>query len=150
MSQVYLMSNYDGYYYSINPSITEDGNYGINIYPKTEKRKHSGYMITERFLLNSIIEYKKTKNLSSLEKYENATWEDVYEVIKICKNNARVYEKLGKKEKSNYITNEILPMINAYISALQIAGYAAMDFFDPEFSIDTGIIGNLGRAIHEF
>lgn len=150
ISQVYLMSNYDGYYYSINPSITEDGNYGINIYPKTEKRKHSGYMITERFLLNSIIEYKKTKNLSSLEKYENATWEDVYEVIKICKNNARVYEKLGKKEKSNYITNEILPMINAYISALQIAGYAAMDFFDPEFSIDTGIICNLGRAIHEF
>ena len=41
-------------------------------------------------------------------------------------------------------------MINAYISALQIAGYTAKDFFDPDFSIDTGIICNLGRAINEF
>lgn len=150
ISKVYLMINYDGYYYSINPSITEDGNYGINIYPKTETRKHSGYIITERFLVNSIIEYKKTKNLLRLEKFENSTWEDVYEVIKICKNKARKYKKIGKTEKSDYIINEILPMINAYISALQIAGYKAKDFFDPEFSIDTGIICNLGRAIHEF
>ena len=150
ISKVYLMINYDGYYYTINPSITEDGNYGINIYPKTETRKHSGYIITERFLVNSIIEYKKTRKLSSLEKFDNSTWEDVYEVIKICKNTAQKYEKVGKTEKRDYIINEILPMINAYISALQIAGYKAKEFFDPEFSIDTGIICNLGRAIHEF
>ena len=150
ISEVYLMSNYDGYYYSINPSIKEDGNYGINIYPKTKVRKHSGYIITERFLVNSIIEYKKTKNLLSLEKFENAEWEDVYRVIKICMKKAEEYSKIGKKEKSEYIINEILPMINAYITALQIAGYEAKVFFDPEFSIDTGIICNLGRAINEF
>ena len=147
---LYLMRNYDGYYYAINPSIDEVGNYGINIYPKTEKRKFSGYIITERFLVNSIIQYKKTKNLSSMERFENATWSDVYEVISICKSMAHKYANNGKEEKSNYIINEILPMVNAYISSLQIAGYMAKDFFNPEFSIDTGIICNLGRAIHEF
>lgn len=147
---VYLMSNYDGKYYAINPSITEDGNYGICIYPKTNIRQYSGYLITERFLLNAIIEYKKTKNLKSLEKFENANWEDIYEVLEICRKNAINYRKNGKEKIYKYIINEILTMINAYISALQIAGYPAKSFFDPEFSIDTGIICNLGRAINEF
>ena len=150
VAKVYLMCNYEGEYYSINPSISEDGNYGINIYPKNEKRNHSGYIITERFMLNSIIEYKKTKNLSSLAKFENADWQDVYNVLNICKEKAKKYLKNGKKEKNEYIINEILPMVDAYISALQIAGYKAKDFFDPTFSIDTGIICNLGRAINEF
>lgn len=150
LADIYLMSNYDGKYYAINPSITEDGNYGMCIYPKTNMREYSGYVITERFLLNAIIKYKKTKNIKSLEKFDCATWEDVYEVLEICKKNAVNYRAKGKKEKYEYIVNEVLPMINAYISALQIAGYPASNFFDAEFSIDTGIICNLGRAINEF
>ena len=41
-------------------------------------------------------------------------------------------------------------MINAYVVALQEANYSARDFFDPDFTIDTGIICNLGRALSEF
>ena len=147
---VYLMSNADGHYYAINPKMTENGNYGINIYPISKFRLNSGYIITERFLINAIIEYKLQKKLKSLEKFPNATWEDVYAVLVMCKSTANMYCKIGKKEKSYYINNEVIPMINAYVTALQVAGYKASDFFDPEFTIDTGIICNLGRAVHMF
>ena len=55
---VYLFSNRDGIYYSINPKLEADGNYGMNIYPITEVRNKSGYIITERFFLNSLYNYK--------------------------------------------------------------------------------------------
>lgn len=40
IAEIYLMSNYDGEYYAINPSITEDGNYGMCVYPRTEIKKN--------------------------------------------------------------------------------------------------------------
>lgn len=150
LSEVYLMRNYDGIYYAINPTITENGNYGINIYPKAGIRTNSGYIITERFFLNELISYKKAKNMKSLDTFLNATWEDVYAVLEHCKKTAYTYKNIGKIEKYEYIINEVLPMINAYISALQQAGYEASLVFDYQFSIDTGIICNLGRAINEF
>lgn len=150
ISDIYLMSNYEGEYYAINPSITEDGNYGMCIYPRTEIRETSGYVVLERFLVNSIIEFKKTKGLKSLDKIEDATWSDVYNVLNICRKTANKYKTNGQQNKYDYVTEEVLPMVNAYISALQIAGYPAKNFFDSEFTIDTGIICNLGRAIHEF
>lgn len=148
--EVYMMKNADGIYYSINPSMTEKGNYGINIYPITNQRVNSGYIITERFLVNSMIEYKAKKNLGSLEEFKTATWKDVYSVLEICESKAIKYQENGKREKTSYIRNEILPMINAYISALQEAGYNPSDFFNPNFTIDTGIICNLGKAVSEF
>jgi len=150
LSEVYLMENADGIYYSVNPSMTELGNYGINIYPKTDCRINSGYIITERFLVNALIEYKAKKNHGSLEKFPTAEWKDVYGVLEICKSKAKEYEEKGKIEKSEYIRNEVLPMVNAYINALQEAEYQPADFFNPEFTIDTGIICNMGRAISEF
>ena len=150
LSEVYLMRNHDGEYYTINPSITENGNYGINIYPQTEDRTMSGYIITERFFLNALISYKKSRGLRSLDAFPNATWTDVYGVLELCKKTAHAYKNIGKIEKYEYIINEVLPMINAYISVLQQAGYDANLLFDYKFSIDTGIICNLGRAINEF
>lgn len=150
VANVYLMKNAEGIYYAINPNMTEKGNYGINIYPITKERLHSGYIITERFLVNSMIAYKAQKNLGSLEKFNNATWDDVYAVLEMCKTTAKMYYEIGKKEKSTYIINEIMPMINAYVSALQVAEFEASDFFNPDFTIDTGIICNLGRAVSLF
>ncbi len=43
--EVYMFTNKDGVYYSIDPKLTQEGNYGINIYPKTEIREKSGYII---------------------------------------------------------------------------------------------------------
>lgn len=146
----YLFKNSDGIYYAFEPSIKENGNYGMNIYPKTNYRTQSGYIITERFLLNKLIEYKAGKNIKRREKFENANWEDVYNVLKLLQKTAEEYSEIGKLEKSQYIKNEILPMINAYVFALQEAKYPASCFFDKDFTIDTGIICNLGRAISEF
>ena len=125
IAEVYLMRNYDGEYYAINPSITEDGNYGMCIYPRTEIRENSGYVVLERFLVNSIIEFKKAKGLKSLDKFEDATWEEVYNILNICRKNANKYKSNGQQNKYVYVTEEILSMVNTYISALQIAGYPA-------------------------
>lgn len=148
--EVYLFKNYDGEYYSINPRIEESGNYGINIYPKTERRFSSGYVITERFLLNEMYKYKHAKGLGSLEKFDEAKWDDVYSVLNMLDSTANKYKDIGKFDKSDYILNEVKPLISAYITVLQLAGFEASNFFDPDFTIDTGIICNLGRAINEF
>ena len=60
------------------------------------------------------------------------------------------YEKESSLYKSEYIKNEIIPMITAYVEALKLSNYDAKVFFDKNFTIDTGIICNLGRAINEF
>lgn len=148
--ELYLLKNREGLYYSINPSISENGNYGINIYPQTDKRKYSGYLVTERFFLNALYKYKESLGKTSMELFENATWTDVENVIGLCKKNAEEYAVNNKYEKEAYIKNEIIPMWNAYAEALKIADYSPADFFNPEFTIDTGIICNLGRAVGEF
>lgn len=142
---VYKLENRDGEYYSINPSLINDCNYGINFYPLAKSRTSSGYIVVERFLLNAIAELKKQK-----QKEDNFTWEDVDEVLNICRKNAINYKATGKVEKSNYILNELLPIVEAYVYALKKADYMPENFFDKNFTIDTGIICNLGRAISEF
>ncbi|MCX8074274.1 MAG: hypothetical protein N2749_01645 [Clostridia bacterium] len=150
LSEVYMLCNSDGIYYSIGPRLTENGNYGINVYPKTSQRERPGYIITERFFLNAIFEYKRLFKIGSLDKFDSATWEDVYNVLELCRKHADNYLKVNNEEKSNYINLELLPMIDSYVDALQESGYSASLFFDPDFTIDTGIICNLGRALKEF
>ena len=147
---LYMLKNKEGEYYSINPSITEEGNYGINIYPKTDRRNESGYLITERFFLNALYEYKCSLGLTAMQIFDNATWNDVNNIMELCNRNAENYRKRNKIEKAEYIKNEIIPMVDAYINSLKIAGYLPTDFFNPNFTIDTGIICNLGRAVKEF
>lgn len=148
--EVYMLKNSEGVYYSINPSISAKGNDGINIYPQTEYRNQSGYLITERFFLNALYEYKNSLGIKIMDNFENSSWIDVDNVIKICQKNASEYAKNDKKEKASYITEEIIPMIVAYVTSLRKAGYKPRDVFDPSFTIDTGIICNMGRAIYEF
>lgn len=147
---VYMMKNEDGIYYSIEPSIKENGNYGINIYPITAKRLIPGYVITERFFVNTLIEYKKKYGISKSEPFDNATWEDVDNVLNLLNDLADKYAKQKNYDKANYINHNIISMIVPYSKALKEAGYEAKCFFDPKFTIDTGIICNMGRAIDEF
>lgn len=150
MYEVYLMENSEGMYFAVDPCISVNGNFGINIYPCTNQRETSGYVVTERFLLNAMFEYKNKKNIASFSKFDEATWEDVDNVLKLCSEIAQKYKRKEKYEKSQYIETIILPMIKGYVYALKLADYHASDFFDPDFTIDTGIICNLGRAISEF
>ena len=68
--EIYMFTNKDGVYYSIDPKLTPEGNYGINIYPETEIREKSGYIITERFFINALKKKKKSniilKNLKDI------------------------------------------------------------------------------------
>lgn len=143
---VYLFSNRDGKYFAIEPKIKNTGCYGFNIYPKTEIRKKSGYIVTERFLLNAIYTFKSRYHKHLRDSYTQATYADVFAVLEICKNEATYYEKKGKLDKSSYILNHILPVVETYVDALQLASYPADCFFDSKFTIDTGMICNLGRA----
>ena len=145
-----MLKNADGEYYSIDPSISDIGNYGINIYPQTYRRRQSGYLITERFFLNALYKYKKSIGINAMDCFDHANWTDIDKVLNILKQNAVEYEKVKKYEKSAYINTEILPMLIAYISALKMADYKPADIFNPDFTIDTGIICNMGRALKEF
>ncbi|MBQ3474717.1 MAG: hypothetical protein IJH20_00885 [Bacilli bacterium] len=143
---IYRVKNRDGYYYSINPVMNDSGSYGLYIYPKTENRLRSGYINVERYFLNSIFEYKKKMNLSSRDQFIDASWDDVNNVVNLIKKKT-----INRDEREvEYINNEILPMINTYINVLKKSNYSPSVFFDKNFTIDTGIICNLGRAIHEF
>lgn len=147
---VYLFSNKDGEYYAIEPQIKDDGCYGINIYPKTDIRTKSGYIVTERFLLNAIYKFKSKKGLKLRDKYKATSFDEVREVIDFCKKDINYYDIKGKIDKANYIRNHILPVLEVYVEALEQASYPATCFFDSKFTIDTGIICNLGRAIKYF
>ena len=147
---VYLFSNKDGIYYSIDPKLTSSGNYGINIYPETENRDKSGYIITERFFINALYNFKISRGMNLKDKMHESTYDDVLEVVNILKEYATYYHEKGKLEKSNYIIKHVIPVIEVYVKALKLANYPSSVFFDKEFTIDTGIICNLGRAVNLF
>ena len=147
---IYKVTNKDGEYFSIDPQLTDIGNEGINIYPKTKTRTKSGCIITERYFLNALFEYKREKGLNSTDCFLDATWNDVEEVIKKLESKMLLFLENHELEKYKYLSDEILPMINTYRRALYNASYHPSNFFDKNFTIDTGIICNLGRAIHEF
>lgn len=148
--EVYKFQNKDGYYYAIEPRIKNDGNYGFNIYPETEVRKKSGYLVTERFLLNALYKFKKEHGMHLRDKYINSTWDDVDKVVNYVSEQIKYYESKGKIDKSEYIKEHILPIVSVYVNALKLAGYPSDCFFDSKFTIDTGMICNLGRAIGYF
>ena len=148
--EVYLFYNRDGEYFAIDPKLTSVGNYGMTIYPVTETRKKSGYIITERFFLNALYNFKKKRGFELRDSITNTSFSDTDEVLRILKEYSNYYGEIGKLEKSDYIKRHILPIIEVYIEALKIAGYSSDVFFDKNFTIDTGIICNLGRAINLF
>ncbi len=148
--KAYKLSNKEGVYYAMNPHIEETGNYGINIFPKTEKREKSGYLVTERFFLNALCEFKKKYGLTLRGVVQEASWNDVFEVIHILEKIAEDYYVQGKLDKSNYIQEHVIPVVEVYVKALKRAGYPALSFFDSKFTIDTGTICNLGRALSLF
>ena len=148
--ELYQFRNKDGIYYSIEPKLKDNGNYGFNVYPITGVREKSGYIVTERFLLNAIVKFKSKWNMNLRDKYTNATWKDVDKVLDICKDEIDFYNEKGKKDKAEYIEKHILPVVRTYVKALKEARYPADCFFDSKFTIDTGMICNLGRAIGLF
>ena len=148
--EIYKFNNRDGKYFSINPKLTKEGNYSMCIYPVTDVRKRSGYIITERFLLNALYNFKKKKGYELKDELINTTFDDCDEVINILREYAKYYEEIHKVEKSEYIKKNIISVVGTYIKALKEANYSSDVFFDKNFTIDTGMICNLGRALAYF
>lgn len=146
---IFKVMNRDGEYYAVNPILKDVGNDGMYIYPKTKTREKSGFIITERFFLNELFNYKNSIGIKSNAEYKKATWKDVDNVLLQLKERASEY-KNNEYYKYDYILNEMLPMLLAYRDALHLANYPPSVFFDKNFTIDTGIICNLGRALYEF
>ena len=95
-------------------------------------------------------DFYKFNKIHLRELYSNSTWDDVEKVLSLCEDQISYYESHGKLDKSEYIKNHILPIVRVYVDALKLAGYPSDCFFDSKFTIDTGMICNLGRAIGYF
>lgn len=141
---VYVFENEEGRYYSIDPELKETGVMAKEIYPVSGKRRISGYMDSERYFSNSIRSYKKDAGSAY-----DVTWKGVDDAVLYLRTKADGVAKYDQVA-SNHIFGSILPMVNIYASALKGAGYAPLCFFDKSFTIDTGELYNLGRAVGEF
>ena len=101
--------------------MTNKGNYGLNIYLKTAKRKASGILSTERFLLNAMTEIKGKYHLTLNDDFNKFTWKDVRAVINSLKKTVVKYGKTGDAYKAEYITNHVLPIVELYVQVLKSA-----------------------------
>jgi hypothetical protein len=146
---LYMFENDDGIYYGVDPIMKKDGLFAKNFYPKAGQRPNSGYIDSERYFLNSLIRYRQSKGLDKTGRLDNATFEDVEKVIGILGSTVNVLGNFDQKG-ADHIQKEILPLINAYVKALQVAEYPASYFFSPQFTINAGGIRNLWRAFSEF
>jgi ribA/ribD-fused uncharacterized protein len=147
---LYVIENKDGIYYAVDPSFCQDGRFiAKQFYPITSNRNKSGYIDSERYFLNILLDYKKSFGLTKYDIFESAEWNDVENVIKNLENFA---ERLCGFDScaAEYILNETIPFITSYVSILRQANMNPSVFFDKDFTIDTGAICNMGRGLIEY
>jgi hypothetical protein len=143
------LENDDGIYWVVDPVPNNEGFFEKQFYPKTTTRPSSGYIDSERYFLNTLLAYKRKRGLSRRAPFLTATWQDVRQVLADLEALTQFLATIDCVA-SKYIKEEVLPLISAYAFALENAGYPPSFFFDRNFTRDTGIICNLGRAISEF
>jgi hypothetical protein len=148
-TNVFMFENGDGIYYGADPMMSDSGLFAKYFYPKTDKRPSSGYIDSERYFLNALLAYKRTKHIKKMERFDSATFDDVEKVINILKTEVEILNKFDVTA-SIYIKRDVLPLVEGYIRALMTAGYNAGYFFNPYFTINAGVIRNLGRAYLEY
>jgi len=147
---LYVLENNDGRYYAADPSFFPNGCFmAKQFYPKTENREHSGYIDSERYFLNALLEYKKGLNLDKGAPFNSASWTDVENVINNLNERADRLKEIDPFA-AEYVLCETIPLISSYINVLKQAGMAPSVFFDKNFTIDTGAICNMGNGLKEY
>lgn len=147
---VHLFSNREGPYYAVDPDFQSDGQFiAKHFYQKTEKRQKSGYTNSGRYFLNALLLYKKERGIGRREEFYDATWEDARQVVESLRQQAAELERTDYRT-ALHVRDEVLPIVEAYMTALQVAQYPAQYFFSRNFTVDTGQIVNQGRAITQF
>ena len=148
-SKLYQLQNNEGLYYAVDPGMTEFGCFAKEFYPRSDIRRPSGYIDSERYFLNAILKHKRTKGVGRKELFHNASSEDVAAVLVLLESKIARMQKLNPSV-AEHIKCHILPLVGAYAKALESAGFPAKYFFDKNFTIDTGEICNLGGAYYEY
>ncbi len=147
---VYLTENVAGPYYSIDPAFSEDGHFeALQLYPQTEQRPIAGYIDSTRYVLNTLLDYKKAHGVGRREPMPGATWDDVEEVLRLLEEQMDDLTLYNAPAATHMKTN-IMPIVQMYVDALSQADYDPALVFDNRFTIDTGTIVNQGRAKHLF
>ena len=143
---LYQFANVDGKYYGISPDFRSDGKYcAIHVYPATEQRRTSGYNNASRHFLNCLLRIKEQLGYARRDKFASASWNDVALVLEKLDE---LVEDLSSTDITSalHIQRHIIPLVESYVRVLQLAGYEPAQFFNPDFTIDTGQIVNQGRA----
>lgn len=138
---LHRLQNEDGEYYAVDAERRPNGVTAKYFYPKTEKRPGSGYIDSERYLLNLLIEAKTTG--------KNQTWADVEDIIAALYKLASTLNDQDPKA-ATYIREQVIEVVKSYVRVLHLADYPSTVFFDKNLSVETGHICNLGRGFHEY
>jgi ribA/ribD-fused uncharacterized protein len=147
---LYVLKNNDGKYYAVDPSFSPNGCFSAKqFYPKTTNRNNSGYIDSERYFLNTLLEYKLSLHLDKNTPFISAQWTDVENVINNLNEKAKQLQEIDP-DASEYILYETIPLITSYVKALKQADIAPLVFFDKNFTIDTGAICNMGNGLKEY
>lgn len=146
---LYFLQNTEGGYFAINPGVQEDGFFGKQFYLKTDHRPKSGYIDSERYFLNTLIEYKKLCGLDRRQEFTDANWQDCQNVLDLLLEKAYLISSYDKRA-SEHIKDHIYIMISLYKKALENAEIPPSYFFSKQFTVDTGQIVNQGRALSLF
>lgn len=150
-SLIYRFENREGYYYAVDPLLTEKGYYAMEMYPALASRNNkSGFLDSEKLFFNAINQYKSKVAFDLFSLWEKATYDDVENVIDSIYKKALYYKQIGYSEYADFIINDILDTVKMYAAALKKANYPASMFFDGRRTVDTGIVSNIGRAHIEY
>jgi hypothetical protein len=147
---VHTWVNADGPYYAIEPAFAADGTFrGMHLYPRTERRRRSGYTDATRFFLNALLEHKQALGIARRRPHPSAADADVDAVLSRIAETAEALGDVDRRAAA-HIQRHVLPMVRAVAETLRQAGYPPSAFFDPNFVIDTGQIVNQGNALSLF
>lgn len=138
---LHKLENEDGPYFGVDVERKTSGrSYAKFFYPDTALRPGSGFIDGERYLLNAMVDLKSKQIISwaDIDTLVSQLWQQVKE-LQPC-----------FPESSQYIRDDLIPMLESYLRVLKAAGYSAEDFLDKNLTIDTGQICNLGRAYFEY
>ncbi|MFC5724985.1 hypothetical protein ACFP1Z_33070 [Streptomyces gamaensis] len=144
--RLHRFANADGPYYAADPDFHPDGTFtALQLYPKTETRKASGYTDATRWFLNTLLGHKARLGLGRRDEHQPATGADVDAVLGALTDQGYALERIDRRATA-HLRGHIHPQVAAYAAALERAGYPPSMFFSRRFTIDTGQIVNQGRA----
>lgn len=148
--KVHLFENQDGAYLAFNPLKNHDtGTFSaVHFYPRTSQRAESGVLDARRPFLNTLM---KMKHDHGIKPRQNGAPGEITarEVRERIVNEITLIE-VSAPRRAKYMTTQVLPIIDAMVRAVELAGFPEDEIISYGLVFDTGIIVNQGKALSEF